>query len=138
MAKLTGRVAAESQIPRASITEPALLIRINQSYRDGMSRRDLYDATRGVWRLGPNRERAHLALAVHRGVVLEVYEIHEWHPGTSTTYAKRTFHDPRAKERWEFTGTEAGESVRQKYVGKSVAHYFKRGHQSPVVYVNVE
>ena len=51
------------------LTEPALLIRINQSYQEGMSDIALYEAARGVWRLGPRRERAHIALAVHRGVV---------------------------------------------------------------------
>jgi hypothetical protein len=122
----------------AHITEPALLIRINQSYSEGMSALALYEATRGVWVLGPRRERAQIALAVHRGVVLEVYEIHDWHPGISTPYQTRTFPDPRARDRWEFTGAVAVDAVRQKYVGTSVADYLKRGNQNPVVYVNVE
>jgi hypothetical protein len=119
------------------VSEPALLIRINQSYRHGMGGLALYEATRGVWRLGPNRERAKLALAVHHGTVLEVYEILEWHPGTSTHYETRTFEDVRARERWEFTGPLATDAIRQKYVGKSVAGYFTRGSQAPVVYVNI-
>jgi len=121
----------------ATVTEPALLIRINESYRDGMSELALYEATRGVWRLGPRRERAHIALAVYRGVVLEAYVIHEWHRGDTTPYTTRTFTDPRAKQRWEFIGSVADEAVRERYIGRSVADYFKRGNQSPVVYANV-
>lgn len=98
----------------------------------------LYEATRGVWRLGPRREKAHIALAVHRGIVLEVYAIHDWHPGDSTPYKTRTFDDPRRLSRWEFTGSKAPEGLRNKYVGKSVAGYFKRGSQTPVMYVNLD
>jgi hypothetical protein len=129
---------AEFSRAAAAITEPALLIRINQSYRQGMSALELYEATRGVWRLGPKRERAHIALAVHRGVVLEVYEIQNWHRATTTTYATRTFSDPRVKERWEFTGAVAEEAIRRKYVGKSVTDYLPPHSQAPVLYVNID
>ena len=37
----------------------------------------------------------------------------------------------------EFTGPLATDAIRQKYVGKSVASYFTRGSQAPVVYVNI-
>ena len=37
----------------------------------------LYEATRGVWKVGERREYAHLALAVFEGVVREVYAIHD-------------------------------------------------------------
>jgi hypothetical protein len=53
-------------------------------------------------------------LSVYRGVVLEVYGIHDWHPAASTPYATRAFPDPRVKERWEFTGAVAGDEIRQK------------------------
>jgi hypothetical protein len=37
----------------------------------------------------------------------------------------------------EFTGVLAPESLRAKYIGKSVAHYFPRGAANPIMYVNV-
>lgn len=119
-----------------TIDEPALLIRINQLYRPNMSSQDLYEATRGVWRLGERREMAEYALAVFEGVVREVYEIEEWHEAGTTDYSSRPDHDVNVPGRWEFTGRVAAESVRDKYVGKSVAAYFSRGQQNPVVYVN--
>ena len=137
MTKGTTTVEGGSNPARASVTEPALLIRINESYRAGMTGLALYEATRGVWRLGPSRGRAQIALAVHRGIVLEVYEIRKWHPGTSTPYETRTFPDPRASKRWEFAGPTATDAIRGKYIGRSVAHYFKRGNRAPVVYVNI-
>ena len=129
---------ASEDAPSVAVTEPALLIRIKQSYREGMSGIALYEATRGVWRLGPRREGARIALAVHLGIVREVYEIHDWHPGDSTPYTTRTLDDPRRFERWEFSGSVAAAPLREKYVGKSVAGYFKRGSQHPVTYVNVD
>ena len=95
------------------------------------------DATRGVWRVGSKRERARLALAVHNGLVLEVYVIHQWLPAGSTPYVKRTPTEVSVAGRWEFVGEVAAPEVREKYRGRSVAHYFKRGHQNPVAYVNL-
>ena len=40
--------------------------------------------------------------------------------------------------RWEFTGRVAPEEVRSRYVGRSVAHYFRPGNVNPVMYLNVD
>lgn len=57
-----------------TVTEPAILIRINQLYRSGMNATELYEVTRGVWRVGVRCEQAHYALAVFQGVVKAVYK----------------------------------------------------------------
>ena len=121
-----------------TVSEPALLIRINRSYREGMSALALYEATRGVWKLGPRREGAHLALAVYQGRVVEVFAIHEWHPANSTPYRTRTFVPSLMRGRWEFSEAVAEESVRAKYLRKIVVQYFTPGNQNPVTYVNVD
>lgn len=133
-------ISGETQLRRdaagrggqVNVSEPSLLIRINQQYREGMSAQDLYDATRGIWKVGPRREGARYALAVFRGVVREVYVIERWYP------AGTTFADPRMRVpgRWEFTGRMAEDAVRDKYVGRSVAHFFEQGNANPVFYVN--
>jgi hypothetical protein len=117
------------------VTDPALLIRINRLYRHGMPAHDLYEATRGVWKLGPRRVGARYAIAVFEGVAREVYGIEQWHPAGGTPYTTREDADVRIAGRWEFTGRLAPDEVRGRYVGRSVAAYFKRGQQSPVVYV---
>jgi hypothetical protein len=115
------------------VHEPALLITINQLYRPSMTAEELYEATRGVWRVGPRRAEAVLALAVYRGIVQEVYRIHAWYPAGTLTY--RTRDDVAAyvgSGRWEFEGVVARD-VRDRYVGRSVG----RGTQNPVRYVNI-
>jgi hypothetical protein len=117
------------------IEDPVLLIRINQLYRHGMSDIELYEATRGVWRLGPRCRGAKYALAVFEGVVSEVYEIEEWHAAGAFPYATRDTAELTIPGRQEFTGRRAPPKIRDRYLGRSVASYFKRGQQSPVVYV---
>jgi uncharacterized protein len=126
----------------ADITERAILIRINQLYRYGMDAESLYDATRGVWVVGPRRECAEYAFSVFKGIVMEVYKIkHPWHlAGTkSTTYKTRPdcnefwTSDP---QRWEFEGEVAENEIRDKYLKKSVKRYLSDGSQNPIKYVN--
>ena len=119
-----------------TVAEPAILIRNPRLYREGMSTEELYEATRGVWRIGERRDGAHFALSIVKGIVKEVFVIHQWHPAASTAYSTRPLRDVKIDGRWEFTGVVAPESVRSKYVGRSVAHYFARGNVSPITYVN--
>jgi hypothetical protein len=118
------------------VVDPCLLIRINRLYRHGMSEGDLYGATRGRWKLGTRRETAKFALAVFEGVVREVFEIQAWHPAGETTSGSTVHSTAAPKGRWEFTGKKAHKEVRNKYLDRSVASYFTKGQQSPVLYVN--
>ncbi len=129
-------MSSVSQQRELEIEDAVLLIRINQLYESDMTPRQLYDCTRGVWAVGPRRERAKYAPAVFQGEVLEAYEIGDWHPAGSTHYESREIDLERYDGRWEFTGRTAPEEVRSKYVGESVAHYFKRGEANPVKYIN--
>lgn len=133
----TGRLPVEELIAYygakpVEVVDPSLLIRINQLFRHGMLAEELYEATRGVWKVGARRESARYALAVFEGVVREVYEIEQWHPAGSTPYRFRELMD--RKGRWEFTGRVADDPVRSRYKGKSVAACFKKGLRSPFVY----
>jgi hypothetical protein len=118
------------------IIHPVILIRINRQFRPGMSAEELYDSTRGVWRISQRRERAKYAFSVFRGIVREVYRIDAWHPAGSTVYKTGRQEDMHVPGRWEFTGQRAEESIRSQYIGKSVRDYLPRGLMSPVVYVN--
>jgi hypothetical protein len=118
--------------PPASITEPALLLTLNRLYRDDMSPEELYEATRGFWRVGIRREDARLALAVYQGIVREVYRIERWLPAGTLTYRTRDPAPYVGQGRWEFEGRVAHD-VRDRCVGRSVG---KGGH-NPVRYLNV-
>ena len=120
----------------ANVTEPALLIRINQRYRLNMTAQELYESTRGIWRLGPRRESVTLAFSVFHGTVRAVYAVDSWHRAGTTPYETRGPQDVRDPERWEFLGHPAPRRVQAKYVGRSVAHHFRQGQQTPTAYVN--
>ncbi len=118
-----------------SIDEPALLIRVNQLYRYGMDSKELYDITRGVWKIGTRREKAQYGFAVYKGLVREVYRIDQWFPAGTTEYYTRTIDDVNIPGRWEFTGVSAEPAIRDKYVGKSVKQYLALNSQNPIKYV---
>jgi hypothetical protein len=115
---------------------PALLIRIKRLYRHNMTPQELYETTRGVWKLGARCTKARFGFAVFEGVVREVYEIESWHPAATTPYVTRDAVRLTTKGRREFVGRVADAAVRDRYFGRSVADYLHRGQQNPVVYVN--
>ena len=143
-----GRVAVKDVLlmmsaPKAKIDDPCILININQMYSSEMTSIELMEATRGVWKVGRRREDAILAMAIFRGVIVEVYEINKtkgsnkgWFRGGTLTYKTRHANEVKASDRWEFDGDVAPEHLRKKYVGRSVRHLMKQGSQNPIHYVN--
>lgn len=113
-----------------TISDPVILIRINNQYTPGMPPDELYEATRYAWKLGERRDGARFALAVFEGVVREVYKIHRWRKATPP------LGETWKSERWEFDGTVAAQSRRSKYLGRRVDSYLPRGGQYPIRYVN--
>ena len=96
---------------------------------------ELYEAPRGIWKIGPRRNTVQYAMAVYEGVVREVYQIEAWYPAGSTSYHTRNRSDVRARGRWEFTGAKAPDSIRRRYVDRSVEGYLRAGSQNPIAYV---
>ena len=112
------------------VTEPAMLIRINELFRDDMSASELYDATRSSWKVSLDRANdVAYALSVYKGIVREVYLVTAWQEADPTAHEKN-------KGRFEFIGDIAEDSVRDKYKLKSVKHYFKKGNMAPFMYLN--
>jgi hypothetical protein len=89
------------------------------------------------WKIGTRRDKAELAFAAHADIVREVYSISEWLPAGST-FSTRDPRGVREPGRWEFVGTLAGDGIRDKYLDGYVGHYFTKGAQNPVRYVNIE
>lgn len=122
----------------ADIPDAALLIRINALYRNGMSAQELYEVTRGVWKLDLERARgAEVVFAVFEGVVKEVYVPQSWQAARTSGYETRkdlTLED--VEGRVEFIGKVAPEPMRAKYIDKSVAKVFSLGAQNPCKYIN--
>jgi len=138
-----GRIGVEQLVAQyrqepVDIVHPVLLIRINQMFRHGMTPIELYDVTRGVWKVGVNREKVQFAFAVYHGIIREVYEILTWHSG-GTTFSSRPDLNKEftSSDRYEFIGRLAPKQIRNMYLYKSVSKYFTEHSQNPLKYVNV-
>jgi hypothetical protein len=109
---------------------PAIMLKLSQLYRRGVSGARLYDITRGVWNVNIRRaSQVKFAFAVGGGQIVEVFEIHAWHPANSTPYpsGRQDQSAPKYAKRFEFTGTVAAAAIRNRYLGQSVV--FPRGRQ---------
>lgn len=132
-----GRIGSTELIQMLSakpvaVRHKALLITINRLYRSNMSNKELYEATRGTWKLSSRREHAVYAMAVYQGIVREVYLIESWHPAGTLPYETRDTKGFKESGRWEFSGIIATD-LRDKYIGHSVG----MGGQNPVRYKNI-
>lgn len=118
-------IEIQYEAPEAVFEEPVILIRVNRAYQPGMKPKELYDATRMQWRVGPRAFQLKYACAVYLGIIREVYEIKEWSP-------MDVIH---GYQRHGFSGKVAPPAIRDKYRHTSVKHLLKQGHQSSIVYV---
>ena len=112
------------------------VIRINRLYRSDMSRNELYDTTRGWWRVNIEMaNKARYALAVAEGYVKEVYAIKgKWHK-----YGSNGHDEGEGSEgRYQFDGKVADDSIRRLYVGRSIDGIFKQGDAYPVRYFGIK
>lgn len=111
----------------------ALLITVNQRYRSGMSSQSLYEATRGIWKVGERRKGVDYAIAVYQGVVREVYRVEKWYLAGTLEYTTRDSSGFLGSGRWEFSGAVA-DDIREECVG----HTIGEGGQNPIRYANVD
>ena len=125
------------------IDEPVIAININQQYPHVRNAEDLYNATRGIWRVSLERaNKANYAFAVYKGVIKEVYEIDKWIPASKDTReywkeresAQGKYFPPEVHEgRSEFIGKLAPEVIRKKYLGQRLP---VKSTQNPIRYIN--
>lgn len=109
----------------------AIMININQLFREHMGSLELYEATRGIWVVGQRREKADYAMTVYKGVIREVYRISAWYPAGTLLYKTRDASEFKNTKRWEFEGVVA-EEIREEYLGKFIG----LGGQNPISYKN--
>ena len=82
-----------------------LVLKISQSWRSGMTPKELYDATRRSWRLSASRiEKVDLVLCVAEKEVREAYTVEQWILSSD-------------EGRKEFIGHIADQTIREKWVG---------------------
>jgi uncharacterized protein len=128
------QIKAKYSSDEANITENVVLIKISKSFRYNMDPMDLYDYTRGVWKVAKKRrEKITHAFAVYDGIIQETYNVLQWFEA-GTTFTNRIDIDAwRRVQRWEFIGSISDE-MRKKYRYKSVEHYYPSNAQNPIRY----
>ena len=119
---------------REDITENVIAIKINQAYRENMTELELYEATRGYWKIDVKRaKKAEYVFGVYKGIIKEVYKIKEWLP--AGTIPRSTLPDAETPaDRYEFVGEVAEEAIRNKYIEKSIANLYRKGEANPIKY----
>ena len=111
------------------LSDPAIIININKTYKRGCGSEGIYDATKESWVIAKHRRNeTRYALSEYRGLIVEVYKIEDWY--SVETKDK----NGNSKIRWGFNGKVAKEEVRNKYINKSVAQTKKRGASNPIRY----
>ena len=123
----------DGALNREDITENVIAIKINRSYKEHMTKTELYEITRGYWKLNIHKaEQTEYAFSIHNGIVLEVYKIERWLPAGSVP--RPTLPDADIpKGRYVFVG-EVAEKIRNKYIGKSIANLYRKGEANPIKY----
>jgi uncharacterized protein len=133
-----GRITSQRVISlltakKVRVQHKAILITINRLYRSDMPKEELYETTRGIWKVGEaRRNKVEYALAIYQGIVLEVYKIKQWYPAGTLKYKTRDTSHFKDSGRWEFSGSIAND-IRDEYVGFSVG----KAGQNPIRYVNI-
>ena len=128
LAQIRGKYSSQ----KAEIKENVMLIKLSKTFRYNMDPRDLYDNTRGVWKVAEHRRKeVDYAFAVYDGIIQETYKILQWFEAWSTFNNREDFTSQREKnvKRWEFVGNVSDE-MRKKYLYKSVEHK----EQNPIKY----
>lgn len=111
--------------PLTHLGEESLIININKKFRRRAGANDIYDATKGWWRMGLKMPTAKYVLSEYRGLIVEVWEVSNWKSKMMEKTEKRNAH-----LRWGFEGSVAPESVRIQYLNKSVTKKF--GTANPI------
>ena len=117
-----------------NITENVIAIKISQAYRENMTELELYEATRGYWKIDVKRaEKADYVFCVYKRIIKEIYKIKEWLP--AGTIPRSTLPDAKVPtDRYEFVGEVAEEAIRNKYIEKSIANLYRKGEANPIKY----
>ena len=102
----------------------AVCVKVNRGWRRNMSALELYEITRGNWRLNPRRaETAEYGIGLTDGVIRSIYRIQAWEPVAG-----------RNPKRYRFFGYETEEM--RRYLGYSLLHHPNHRVRGPLFYLN--
>lgn len=120
LSSVEAAIAARLSEPMPAVDAPLVMFKINRAWHSDSSPRDIYEATRGHWKVGwDTRHRAKYAVGVAFGIVRGAYEIESWFESTF----------PGDEGRWGFVGRSAPEL--EHIVGTNIRAINIDGSQNP-------
>ena len=115
LASLPAVVARYGAAPCPAIGHPVIMVKIQRGWRADMNAKQVYDTTRGHWKIGADvRKRAQYCLGIAYGVVRGAYSINDWFESQMPWDA--------GQNRWGFNGAE--DSELQPLLGTHVRDVF--------------
>ena len=128
------------------LPDDSLIIRLNdKTFYEEISEAELYDFTRSSWRirnpLKDGKSRIRYVLAVHGGIIRQIYVPVGWFPAGSTLRYSRKEGDLTAPDttsirpRWEFVGYISNDETKE-LVGRKIEWGDFKGCQNPCIYTN--
>ncbi len=127
--KLNYDIKTKNDNKIGEIKEKVVLFKPAKLYKTNKYPWDLYDCTRGVWRIGEKRNIVDYAFTVFNGKIVETYKVISWIEGGKSYRHRLDFNTWNINSRWEFVGFIDYE-MRKKYLFKSIDHKY----QNPIKY----
>lgn len=129
LAALPAVVARYGATPCPAIEHPVIMVKMQRGWRADMNPKQVYDNTRGHWKLGADtRRRAHYCLGIAYGVVRGAYRIDDWFRSEMEWDA--------GQNRWGFNGADAvelehvvGTHVRDVFPNQVMYRKFLEGYR---------
>jgi len=118
------------------IGDDCIVININGQYNRAMGTTAIYNATKQAWRIDKNRRKEiQYVLSEYRGLIIEVFKVSKW-------YDIARPYGPQSKKAGQeylasgFDGEVAEDSIRDKYINRSIADRKKKGRANPISYAD--
>lgn len=120
LATVNAVVARHRAPPTPPIEVPLIMVKINRGWRPDMNDDEIYEQTRGHWKISEHvRREATYVLGVGFGVIRGAYKVDSWFPSQQ----------PGEVDRWGFVGRSAPELAH--VLGTQVRNAFLPGSQNP-------
>ena len=140
LASLPSVIARYRADPCPSVSAPVIMLKIQKGWRSDMNELEIYNKTRGHWKVGPDtRRRAEYALGIAYDIVRGAYRIEpgSWFPSQVPQDA--------GQGRWGFEGSPAleleatlGTHVRDAFPNQVMYRKFLDGYEAPDTQVVIQ
>ena len=125
---------------KVNVTHKVIVFKLNQEWHRHISDNELYEVTRGYWRIDMKRAlEAQFVFATYKGLIKAIYKPNRW---IKVTEDKNTLkeaprvnqYDPKRLDRIYFVGEKAEKEIEEMYLNKEISYYI-RNSQNPVLYI---